>query len=367
MHNLSKRQFMNFFLIFILTIVIPLYLILKSPQLATRIRTVSLFATPGTQLIVDEFIREDGTIPNNPIATRLFHNKPIAYSLQGIRNYFEHWSYDFLFTDEILPMRYRIPSGSSLYIIFLPFLLFGIIYLVNISGPIPVVLLGWILLAPIGSSLTFDDIPNIQRTLIIFPALSIVIAFGTMYVIDKLKSVSKYLIYPFYSVLLIVFLYNISQYFHAYYVQQLVHRPWYRHEGYQELVLSVNEILDKNSSRFNKAIITNSESAPSIFFLFFGKYNPLSFQNEIRNSTFTSYDRINFSKYIFTKEECPFREYEETNKLTSEKRIVTTGKPGLLYVNYGICKEPKQTGNIIKTITRNDNTPVFQIISLKNK
>ena len=111
---------------FLLLIVIPVLLILKSPELSFRIRTLSIFGNPQTQLVLDEQIREDGVMGIKPLESRFFHNKLTSYSLTFLDNYFKHFSYDFLFTDAGLPDRYRVPGMGLLYLFELPLLGFGI-------------------------------------------------------------------------------------------------------------------------------------------------------------------------------------------------------------------------------------------------
>jgi len=348
-------------LLYLTLICLPLFLILMSPQLSLRLRTVNIFYSEETRLIIEEQIREDGTKKIPISITRFFHNKPIGYFKELIGNYFKHFSYPFLFEDAGLPDRYRIYKTGLLYLIEFPFILAGLYLLIRRHAPADMLLLSWLFIAPIGSALTFDDIPNLQRTLIVFPALSIITAHGFLFFITKLQKYSRLLIIPVLTVLGIFASYEIFYYLHEYYVQQLVHRPWYRHEGYKELIPAVNAVLGS----YNKAVITNSESAPTIFFLFFGIYNPATFQKESSSSSVLSIDRTNFAAYEFTLEECPYKEYEDVDKLTGLKTIAHTAQPGILYVNYGVCSDITITGTTIKTIKRGDGTPVFKIVTLK--
>ena len=117
-----------------------------------------------------------------------------------------------------------------------------------------------------------------------------------------------------------------------------------------DLVKEVNDLLPK----YNKAVITNRESAPTIFFLFFGKYDPSSFQKEIELSSHRSFDRINFGKYEFVEEECP---------LLMEKNVAgeKVKDKNSLYVNSGLCKETMSYARILKEIKRVDGSLVFYI------
>ncbi len=337
--------------LFFLTIILPVVLIFRSPVLSLRLNTVSIFSNAGPQLTLDESLREDGVAGQSTIIARVFHNKAVAYTQLLLQNYFSHFSYPFLFTDKGLPDRYRIPNQGLLFLVELPFLLIELYALFKDRKPYSWLLLSWIFLAPIGSSIAFDDVPNLQRTLLIFPALSITIAIGLLQVVNWLKVQKHSFIRLFaYSFISLFATLNVASYLHSYYVHQPIHQPWRRHEGYKELVAKVNELLPN----YQKAIITDRQSAPTVFFLFFGKYDPAKFQEDTSTSTFPDYDRIAFSNYEFSQEECPLR---------IDRNGVITGKPGILYVNFGTCQTPTQAKEL-GIIRRGDSSIVFRIVSL---
>lgn len=348
----DRKKIINQIFLYAVIILAPLLIILSSPELSLRIRTLNIFNHPQAQLIIDESLREDGMSETSIFVSRIFHNKLVNYSSLFLDNYFEHFSFDFLFTDSGFPDRYRVPSNGLLHLIELPLILLGAWFLLRNHRRAGIFLIGWVLIAPIGSALTFDDVPNLQRSMLIFPAISIISAFGfiNLYLILKKSRYSKLLIF----LLLVISIYNILFYFHQYYVHQLVHRPWYRQEGYEELVSKTNEVLPD----YEKAIITNRESAPTIFFLFFSEYDPLKFQKETEGKFSSGSDSISFYKYEFSEEECPIR--DELDKKTGE--IISTGKKGILYINHGACKIPTMNVEKLEEIKRKDGTTVFYIL-----
>ncbi|MDO8621153.1 MAG: glycosyltransferase family 39 protein [Candidatus Levybacteria bacterium] len=348
--KLAKKRMFLIVVLFLSTIIIPLLLIFSSKNLSLRIRTVSILAGSETQLTLDEQIREDGVEKTSNFITRIFHNKLIGYSNEVLSNYSKHFSYSFLFTDQGLPDRYRVPLFGLLYLFELPFLILGVWYLLSIDKKNLFFLIGWILLAPIGSSLTFDDVPNLQRTLIIFPALSIVSALGLLYILSKVnkdKLFGKIIL----GILPVIFIFSILSYLHQYYIHVNKYRPWYRNDGYEKLAKNVNSF----KSSYEKVIVTNRESAPTIFFLFYNKYNPKAFQEETKNTTMQDFDRINFGKFEFSQEECP---------LKVDKNGLIVGEKDTLYVNSGLCKSFTQAREL-GIITRGDNSVVFRILDTR--
>lgn len=338
---------------FLVVIIFPLFFILASKDLNLRLRTVSIFATEESRLVLNDYILTDGVFDVPILQARFFHNKIVVYTQQFLENYFSHFSYQFLFSDNGFPERYKVPHAGLLYGIELPFLFFGFWRLFRNHKKVGWFLLGWILITPIGTGLTFDDVPNLQRTLMLVPVFSLFTACGVVYSYAFLRTRLKNSI----IIVLGIFVYSIFFYLHQYYVHAQVYRPWYRQDGYKQLVAAVNNILPK----YQNVIITDRESAPTIFFLFFGKYDPSLFQTETASSTMRDFDRINFGKYVFSQEECPLVE-----KIAGNPEKGTARQKNVLYVNSGLCRKVTD-GKEISEIRRRDESIVFRIYSLLDK
>lgn len=352
----KSKKIANLFLpiaLYILVILIPLFLVLSSHDLSQRIRMLSIFEHPGTQLILNEQIREDGS-SGNTLITRIFHNKAINYASTFLQNYAKHLSYDFLFTDSGLPDRYRIPGMGLLYLTDLIYIIFGISKLLIKEKRIAVFLIGWILISFIGSALTFDDIPNLQRTVIVFPALSIITAYGFFEIWKILNNYKFKLILK--CLLVIILFYNFLFYLHQYYVHQINHRPWFRQEGYEQLVAEVNRLLPG----YRKVVITDAASAPEIFFLFYSTYDPNLIQKTLETAGWKS-SHNNFGKYIFSNE-CPLHTDTRTDPVSQQIKTFIKAEKETLYVNYGECKTDEKFIREISQIRRPDQTVVFKIV-----
>lgn len=348
--NLKNKSMLLF--IFCLLIILPTLSVIFSKELSLRIRTLSVFSNTYSQSVLKEYISADGVEGVPPLFARIFHNKFISYSSQISQNYFKHFSYDFLFTDSGFPDRYRVPSMGLLYIFELPLLLLGLIKVLKDKSREGFFLLVWILLAPVGAALTFDDIPNLQRTLLIFPALSILEGIGFMNLFEFLEKFSfrKYL----YLIIIIFISFSFAFYVHQYFVHFNRYRTWYRQDGYENLVKEVNNLLP----RYKKAVIANTQSAPSIFFLFYSQYNPSVFQKETANLDKNLSDSTNFYKYNFVDEECP-SDSSKTDILYQEIKDV-------LYVDDGNCKVTAKS-KVIATIYRHDGSVAFRVMEKKTQ
>lgn len=341
--------------LFIITIILPIMLILSSKDLTERVRMLSIFQNPATQLVLDEQIRENGT--NDVMVTRFFHNKIVNYSITFFSNYFNHFSYDFLFTDKGLPDRYRVPQMGLLYFFELPLLLFGIWKLAAADKNKALFFGGWILLAPLGSAFTFDDVPNLQRTLMVFPALSIIIAFGflSFWTVLAKKKFGR----GVQALVIISILFGVLYYLQEYYVIQVHHRPWFRQEGYKTLVSKINDM----QANYKKVVITDGESDPVIFFLFYNRYNPADLATHLKSYPESSYVEKSFDKYEFVVHPCPLHITGEKDRRT--KQPILSGEKGILYVNRGTCELSDARIQTIAAITRNDGTVVFLLQTVK--
>lgn len=346
-----KEKRILLFLLYAFIIVCPVLFIVFSSDISLRIKTLSIFNHPQAQLVIDSEIANDGEAGLPQIVTRIFHNKIVTYSGIFFDNYARHFSFEHLFSDKGLPDRYRVPQMGLLYVLELFLIIVALFYIFRKEKKEGLVLLSWILISPIGSALTFDDIPNLQRTLVLAPAFSILSSYGALSLYLAIKTRKAYLVRPLLIFTSLVVIYSFSYYMIQYYIQAPVYRPWYRNDGYKQLVVSVNEV----SANFSKVMVTNRESAPTIFFLFFEKYGPQKFQNETKNVNMSRSDSVGFSKYIFTDEECPLKE-----DVKSGERVLT-GEKNTLYVNSGLCPVP-YNGRIIKTIRRSDKSVVFYLL-----
>ncbi len=335
-------------LIYLFAIIAPVVISLLSPTLSIRARSLSITNNDEVGLILEEKIREDGVENIDNFNTRVFHNKLIGLSFKFLENYSDHFSYRFLFSDKGYPDRYRVPLTGLLYITDFILVILGTFTLFKKFSWSRVFIIFWVLLSPIGSSLSQDDVPNLQRTLFIFPALSMIMSVGLLKFISLIrhKDYYKFIIVGIF----IIFTYQFLFYLHEYYVHGPIYRPWYRHQGYKELVANVSRLLPV----YKKSIITNRESAPAIFFLFYNRYDPLKYLEETKRKSIKDYDRENFGKFEFSQEECPLKSND----------TVSSGKQGVLYVNSGLCRENDKRFNTLKKINRKDNSPVFDILSL---
>lgn len=357
----SQRNFKSLlrikieYLLFFALIVFPVVLILLSPDLSWRLSSLSVFNHSETNLVINEQLTVDSVQGIPYFISRLFHNKLIGFSFLISENFFKHLSFDFLFLDYGYPDRYRIPQMGLLYFFELPFLIAGLFFGFIKKRKLFILLTIWIIAGIFGSALTSDDVPNVQRTLIILPAFCIIAAFGFTQTSLWIKGKTK-ILYPLLIFLVVIILINVSYFFLQYFVQGKVYNSVFRQDGYEEMVSEVNKLLPN----YDYALITNKESTPAIFFMYFNKYDPSILQEETKDYDMRGAGDVPFYKYKFSTDECPVR-YE----LDENNNEVLVGEPGILYVMSGECKEIPEEANTLKEIKRVGGSTAFLILDIR--
>lgn len=306
-----------------------------------RFKQVSIFGSPETRLVMEEQIREDGVAGTRTVLTRLFHNKIINYSLTYIANYIEYFSGIFLFIKGGLPIWFRIDGVGLIYLIELPFLLIGLVLLAVSKNKMHKLPLLWLLIAPLTAGITTDDIPNVRRSLVMFPMLEVISAFGFFCILQKKKGLLK-LSVIFVTTIFLAF--NFIYFTHQYFVHAKIHRTWYRNNGFREMITTIN----KSDNKYDKILITKAVGGIYPLVLFYTKFDPREYQKALTKDK----DYTGFGKFFFVPQNCP--SIEKDNRFPEGKFI---------YVDNGTCKDDIKLINRRKTfINREDGTKAFRIV-----
>ena len=309
-----------------------------------RFNQISIFSNPQTELIMQEQIREDQFTP--VLITRIFHNKIVNYSRTILENTGQYFTFDYLFLNGGYPQRERIPDTGLFYIWEAPFLLIGLYAILRNKKRNEILLLLWWSLLLLPTVITFDEIPNVHRNLIILPPIAIIIGIGIYELVNyRLFRNTKFLILLSFLIL-IVSSYELLYFEHQYFVHNDLHHPWYRGYAYKELVTD----LKKYYPNYKKIIVTKAQSSPYIYILFYSKYSPQKYQKEgsPRDLNYTGFD-----KYYFVPQDCP---------LTEGKTGEVIGEQGILYVDSGNCVVPKHNVKLLDKVSWQDGASAFKLM-----
>lgn len=338
----ENRKYQKYLLIsFAFLAILSFFLVFIVKGGGDRFKQVSVFNSLGTRLIMEEQIREDGVMGTNVIITRLFHNKIMSNLSAYASNYLEYFSGDFLFIKGGLPIWLRIDGFGLVYIVELPFLLIGLILLLVSKNKMYKIPLLWLLIAPLAAAMTVDDIPNIRRSLVMLPMIEIISAFGFLSILQNRKKLLKVSVIA----IIVVFLtYYFTSFMHQYFVHAKVHRPWYRNNGFGEMIRTVN----KSANGYDKILITKGAGGIYPLILFYTKFAPREYQKSLKKDG----EYTGFGKFFFVPQNCP--SVDKDNRFP---------KGRFIYVDNGTCPDNNALGDEKKTfINREDGTRAFRIV-----
>ncbi len=345
-YKVSRKIILYVSILFISLIAI-LYLLFSVGKGEARPLTVSIFNFPMGTHDLEQQIGQDGN--QNPYITRFFHNKVFYYGRIFLTNYFQHFDGDFLFVNNGLPVRYKVPWTGNLNLIDLPFLLFGFSVLLTegIKNKktfylIPVL---WLIVAAIPAGLTWEDIPNIQRSSLMLYGFLAITAFG----INEFFQIPNKKVKPILLIVFLLFLtHNFFYFIHNYYYHARIYEPWHRSAAAKEVVFTVNEL----SKTYDTIRMTTQGNNNLVHHLFYNKFDPVLFK---KMGSPREEENLRFGKVIFTGNYCPLEGDPE--------KYATHYKKGIIYIDMPQCKLPKNA-EIIKTIRHPDGIPAYYVVKL---
>jgi 4-amino-4-deoxy-L-arabinose transferase-like glycosyltransferase len=338
--NIKYKNFLIFSFLFLVAAALFLTFGLRGGE--NRFKQVSIFGSMETKLVMEEQIREDGVVGTSVFVARLLHNKFINYSLTYISNYIDYFSGNFLFIRGGLPIWLKTEGVGLIYLIELPFLLTGLVLLATNKNKMHKIPLLWLLIAPLVAAITTDDIPNMRRSLAMFPIIEIISAIGFFYILQNKKGLLKYSIFSVTAIFLIL---NFIYFTHQYFIHTKIHRTWYRNNGAKSMI----NTIEKSYNDYDKIIVTKSTGGIYPLILFYMKMDPRIYQE-----TGSPKDReyAGFAKFFFVSQACPSTDKDD--RFPKERSI---------YVDNGTCPDNKILINKKKTyINKEDGTRAFRIV-----
>lgn len=195
-----------------------------------------------------------------------------------LRNYLSHFDLNFLFITGDSQERHRAPGLGLLYLAELPFLFAGFYFLFKDKPFWLPFLAAWFLAAPSASALA-KDTPHAIRSLLFLPVWQIVIAYGIKNVIATKPVVIK-------LVVAIAFLANVFYFAHQYFIHlPKEFAPAWQY-GYKQMVQKVLAL----EGDYDRVYITSAYDQPYIYFLFYGRVDPIIKNNGYFYSGFDKYE-----------------------------------------------------------------------------
>jgi 4-amino-4-deoxy-L-arabinose transferase-like glycosyltransferase len=282
-----KKIALSLLVLFILTT--PLILQFTSGEGGARFSGLSIFSDLGPALRVNE-LRGEHDNPNSILA-KLEHNKLTAYGISFLGHYLDHFKPDFLFINGDPLIRNKVPETGQFYLIEALFLIVGLAALARSKFPYTKLLIAWVLVAPLASSITYQT-PHALRALNMVIPLTLIMAFGMSKIFNvRGRWIITGLVFLFIS-------FELVHYLESYYVHSPKRYPLAWEYGFSEMV----QKLEGYESKYEKVVITDRYDQPYILVLFYKKYDPSKYQPQAHLSERDKFNFgtvRNFDKYEF--------------------------------------------------------------------
>ena len=253
---------------------LPLSPILFSQAGLMRFKGTSVFEHPGlvekeTGRRVVDAQRQDW------LGVKFLHNRYFAGFLTVSDGYLKHFQPDLLFLGTKGMPYNHAPNVGLLYLGELPLILLGLCKMAHLKDRRPFgILLGWLLLSPVASALTWD-IPSSVRMTVALPTLQIFSAVGVLTALAKVTKMRKGFRIVTFMLSAVLVAGSVYHYLHQYYV----HGPLEFAESWQYGYKEAAEYADLHKDENSKVIVSTNLRQPQNFFAFYTKYDPWTYIN----------------------------------------------------------------------------------------
>jgi len=273
---------------------------------AGRLTVFSVFSypRPGDQL--QKFLSEDNDKVGS-LRYYLFHTESLNYFRGIMGRWFNHMSSRFLFFEgDWSNPRHSSPHQGMLLMTDAIFLLAGLIVLCKRKLMKEILFVSlWLIFAPLPSVLSRNEVHAIRSMNMVIP-LIIILSFGLNGIILWLQNIKTHAFIRATSYILLTALYvgSLIYFFDSYFVHLPNHDSKLWEYGYKQIVEVVSPIKDE----YNEVIVQQTFAQPYIYFLFYGKYDPILYQSKakLKESVYRGdvgqverLDNIRFEDYSF--------------------------------------------------------------------
>ncbi|MDP2649853.1 MAG: glycosyltransferase family 39 protein [bacterium] len=337
----SKNYIIAVFSSFIFVSMIAVFLVFGVSGGTGRYSQVNIFSSFETNFFQKQQIQEDAIAGSNNIESRFFHNKVTNVALVFASNYLDYFGFNFLFTKGGLPIWYSVPRVGLLYLVELPFIFIGIYNLIREKNTYYKIPLVWFLIAPMVSAITMDDVPNINRAIMMFPMLEVIAGFGFLSFVRSTKYKKQ-----IFTLITFFLMLNFLYFLHQYFYNAKTSKPWYRNNGFSEMM----DVVKENYSKYDLIVMSKYQGGIYPLVLFYMQYDPKHYQEE---GSPKNKDYGGFGKFFFVPQDCP--SVQRNDKTPKVDRI--------LYIDKGDCPFDKiMLYKELKYVNREDGTKAFRIV-----
>lgn len=296
-----SNKFILFSLLLFLIMLFPISQKILSGEAVARFNYLSVFQ--DQKLIEEVNLARVESLPDpkqiNQISCieKLSHNRPLIWSKTIVDNYLKAFSTEFLFIKGDPNQRQSVGIMGELYWADLFFLIAGFIYLLKHKNQNGFLILAWLLLAPVASSLTRDGGNHATRLILMLPPLMIISACGAKFLLS-VKWNKKYLI----PILGLILVFNFYSYQHYYWVHYPINSWRWWDIGYKKPM----QYIKDHEQDYKTIVISDNYNHSMLHFLFWTTYPPGKFREEFTGDKYQKnilpgLEGYRLGKYFFGK------------------------------------------------------------------
>lgn len=272
-------------------LILPIAYQILFGQAAGRFKGISIFTD---QKVIDSVIvqRTDPWVKDRSI-DRLFTNKYTAFLHSFLQNYTSSFNKDFLFVDGDPYFRHSVGQVGELLWPMVFFFLIGLASIFKKLNQSSVLMLIWLLIAPIPSALTQGGGEHATRLFVMLPPLVYFSALGFSNLISWISGL-KYR-YVFIGLTTAIVLYAFGFYWNRYSSHYAFESAKYWHYGYEDIFSK----LTKYPYPKVKLYVNNTYEPSLLRFAFYTKLPPSDFQKMFVTDDPQSYKTDLFTGFKF--------------------------------------------------------------------
>lgn len=277
---------------------------------------------------------------------KVVYNRRVSYAITVVRGYVGHFGPTFLFLNGDGNPRHGVPGVGVLYIWAIFLIVPGFFALFKIEKKTALTIIAWLFLSPIPAAVSLPS-PHALRSLNLIPIPQLICVLGLVLILSKLSIVGRK-VFLMGGALVIGFFF--ITYLQSYYGKSAVESSSGWGDGYKQL----SRYVFTNESKFDKVIVSGHYWQPYAYFLFYKKYDPLSYQQTGNKS--------GFDKYVFGG-----TSWDNNGKELGDQNLRELGGEGKILVALSPVEYEMQKNNIdvATRIINHNNELVFIVGVLK--
>lgn len=279
------------------------YLLIADKNALMRAKGVVVFSDQ-TQFLKRNAQKVEEDRHNKDLVGLIVDNRRLEFAKAIVSGYIAHFDLNWLFVTGDIE-RHHAPNMGLMYLVELPFLLFGIFKFLfgDFDKKSKLAIFSIFLTAPIPASIT-SGVPHAVRTINFLPTFQIFTAVGFVYAFLYLYK--KRFSWIIFALFLSLALLNFGYYMDQYFVQENYYFSKYWQYGYKDAVSYVMQ----NKDKYQEVVVSNAAPLDQsyIFFLFYSKFDPKKYQEEGGTvsggfkETHKGFDNITFRQIDWNKE-----------------------------------------------------------------